>query len=70
MILVKKHASNLNRSYEAGAGLCTSKVAPIPMNGVKMFLKRTTVLAAAKPTAVIRICVMEQRYLWQASLFL
>lgn len=66
-MLVKKHAPNLNRSYEAGAGLYTPKVAPILMDGAKIFLKMTTVLTTAKPTAATRICVMEQRYLWQAS---
>ena len=67
MVLVKKHAPNLNRSYEVGARLRMPKVAPILMDGAKIFLKKTTVLETAKPTAATRICVMEQQYLWQAS---
>ena len=67
MLLVKKHAPNLNRSHEAGAGLYTPKVAPILMDGAKIFLKKMSALTTVKPTAATRICVMEQRYLWQAS---
>jgi len=39
------------------------------MNGANGFFKiKNSALATVRPTAAIRICAMEQGYLWQASL--
>lgn len=69
VFLVKLPAPSLNKNYQSGAGLYTVRGAPILMNGAKIFLRtKTTALTTVRPTAAIRICAMEQRYLWQASL--